>query len=194
MGNRRRTSRSLPTIRAMAPMRRRLWWLVRWAGHTRVAVLNGGFAAWQQAGLPVSKQPACQTSAAASSPSHAPAEFVTTAEVAATAGGAASCSSGQRVLVDARAADRFAGQNETLDPVAGHIPGARNTRSCAISMRRGDSCPPRRCAPGGCETLRGQSPSNSHRNVRLRRDGVPQSAGARSRRADGRPAVCGIME
>src|ERR1700758_2095973 len=35
----------------------RLWWLLRWVGHTRVAVLNGGFAAWQQAGLPIDTTP-----------------------------------------------------------------------------------------------------------------------------------------
>src|ERR1700730_8631374 len=60
----------------------RLWWLLRWLGHVRVAVLNGGLAAWQQAGLPVSKQPGVRQRRRYS-PSHAPAEFVTTTEVAA---------------------------------------------------------------------------------------------------------------
>src|SRR3569833_41722 len=99
----------------------RLWWLARWAGHTNVAVLNGGFAAWQKAGLPVSKQLGGRQERSYA-PSHVPAEFVTTAEVAALQA-TGELHSGERVLVDARAADRFAGQNETLDPVAGHIFG-----------------------------------------------------------------------
>src|SRR3954447_4193131 len=87
----------------------RLWWLARWAGHGRVAVVNGGFAAWQPAGLPISDQPAVRR-ARGFVPTELPAEFATTAEVAAIQV-AGELSGGQRVLVDARAADRFAGQN-----------------------------------------------------------------------------------
>lgn len=102
----------------------RLWWLLRWVGHSQVAVLNGGFAAWQRAGLPVSTD----------QPSPPAREFV----AAPTAGAVVTAAELERMvadgilgseraaLVDARGADRFAGQNETLDPVAGHIPGARN--------------------------------------------------------------------
>jgi thiosulfate/3-mercaptopyruvate sulfurtransferase len=101
----------------------RLWWLLRWAGHGRVAVLNGGFSAWQQAGLPVDTTP----------PDRLPREFtvrprwrdvVSTAELERIV--KTGELQGRSVLVDARAADRFAGENETIDPVAGHIPGARN--------------------------------------------------------------------
>ena len=102
----------------------RLWWLLRWLGHENVAVLNGGFAAWQQAGLPT-ETVARPPSPRVFTPRPESVPMVSTAEVARlvadgelTAGGA--------VLVDARAADRFAGENETIDPVAGHIPGARN--------------------------------------------------------------------
>jgi thiosulfate/3-mercaptopyruvate sulfurtransferase len=102
----------------------RLWWLLRWLGHRRVAVLDGGFAAWQRAGLPIS------TGAAA----RARRTFRAVADggmVASTAEVAAAVDSGalereELLLVDARSADRFAGENETIDPVAGHIPGARN--------------------------------------------------------------------
>lgn len=97
----------------------RAWWMLRWLGHHAVAVLDGGLAAWQRAGLPVS----------ADEVRWAPATFaadvreaarVPPSDVAARLGDAA------RVLVDARAADRFRGENETLDPVGGHIPGAVN--------------------------------------------------------------------
>lgn len=95
----------------------RLWWLMRWAGHARAAVLNGGLAAWRAAGLPLASEVRAR----------APRRFVprpaleralTTAEVE------SELARGRIRLVDARGADRFAGQNETIDPVAGHVPGA----------------------------------------------------------------------
>jgi thiosulfate/3-mercaptopyruvate sulfurtransferase len=97
----------------------RLWWLLRWLGHARVAVLNGGLAAWRAAGLPL------QTAVTPPTARHfsvrpALVEAVTTVEVARELVG------GDMLLLDARGADRFAGQNETIDPVAGHIPGACN--------------------------------------------------------------------
>jgi len=137
----------------------RLWWLVRWAGHARVAVLNGGFAAWQQAGLPVSKQAIVKQSRHFS-PSQAPAEFVTTAEVAALQA-SGQLHSGERVLVDARAADRFAGQNETIDPIAGHVPGARNHPFLRNVDAQGRYLPPETLRSQWLETLRGQTPSNA---------------------------------
>jgi thiosulfate/3-mercaptopyruvate sulfurtransferase len=97
----------------------RLWWLLRWVGHGAVAVLDGGMAAWQAQGLPLT--------AAVPAPAHgtitarAPlVQAVDANEVLANVG------SGQRVVVDARSPDRFRGENETIDPVGGHIPGARN--------------------------------------------------------------------
>ena len=137
----------------------RLWWLVRWAGHTRVAVLNGGFAAWQQAGQPVSKQPGVRQHRRYS-PSSAPADFVTTTEVA-DLQAAGKLHSGDSVLVDARAADRFAGQNETLDPVAGHIPGARNHPFMGNLDAQGRFLPAATLRTRWLETLRGQSPSKA---------------------------------
>jgi thiosulfate/3-mercaptopyruvate sulfurtransferase len=97
----------------------RLWGLLRWVGHTGVAVLNGGYAAWVAARLPIS----------AAAETRAPAHFTPRAAALDTL----SASDVERgllerriLLVDARGADRFAGENETIDPVAGHIPGARN--------------------------------------------------------------------
>ena len=137
----------------------RLWWLARWAGHARVAVVNGGFAAWQQAGLPISDQPTVRR-ARSFVPSHVPAEFATTAEVAEILA-AGELSRGQRVLVDARAADRFAGQNETLDPVAGHVPGARNHPFMRNLDAQGRFLPAATLRSQWLETLQGQTPSNT---------------------------------
>jgi thiosulfate/3-mercaptopyruvate sulfurtransferase len=102
----------------------RLWWLLRWLGHTQVAVLNGGLTAWERAGLPLSTQ--SETRAPRGFTVHPdPRLLVTTSEVAAAVSSGA-LTRGQQLLIDARSADRFAGENEAIDPVAGHIPGARN--------------------------------------------------------------------
>jgi thiosulfate/3-mercaptopyruvate sulfurtransferase len=97
----------------------RLWWLLRWLGHTHVAVLEGGYKAWQSAGLPISTEPATVTVQTFSA---RPQEgfFVTATEVEQLVK-----HSDWRVL-DARAPERFRGDVEPIDPVAGHIPGARN--------------------------------------------------------------------
>lgn len=98
----------------------RLWWMLKWAGHDAVAVLDGGLQAWQAAGGAV---------ASGEEPAHFQSNFtlgeplqrlVTTREVQSALG------SGRQTLVDARAAARYRGEVEPLDPVAGHIPGALN--------------------------------------------------------------------
>ena len=98
----------------------RLWWLLRWAGHRRVAVLNGGFAAWRQAGLPVSREPGARKPRTFIPQPSPQVRAVSTDELE------RALAAGEVLLVDARSADRFAGENETIDPVAGHVPGARN--------------------------------------------------------------------
>ncbi len=97
----------------------RLWWLLRWLGHARVSVLDGGLAAWAAAGLPLDSTSAVP---AARKFSAGPGlvQGATTADVQ------RDLAAGRILLLDARAADRFAGQNESIDPVAGHVPGARN--------------------------------------------------------------------
>jgi thiosulfate/3-mercaptopyruvate sulfurtransferase len=97
----------------------RLWWLLRWLGHAHVSVLNGGLAAWRAGGLPLETAVNPPT-ARHFSVRPALAAAVTTAEVE------RELAAGGILLLDARAADRFAGHNETIDPVAGHVPGARN--------------------------------------------------------------------
>jgi thiosulfate/3-mercaptopyruvate sulfurtransferase len=97
----------------------RLWWLLRWVGHGAAAVLDGGMAAWQAQGLALTTD--VDTRARGAIAARAPlVSTVSAGEVLANIGG------GQRVVVDARSADRYRGENETIDPVGGHIPGARN--------------------------------------------------------------------
>jgi thiosulfate/3-mercaptopyruvate sulfurtransferase len=102
----------------------RLWWLLRWLGHPGVAVLNGGLAAWQRAGLAL--ESAVQERAARRFSGAPAAGMLASTQQIEAALAAGALRAGATALVDARAADRFRGVNETLDPVAGHIPGARN--------------------------------------------------------------------
>jgi thiosulfate/3-mercaptopyruvate sulfurtransferase len=101
------------------PYAARLWWLLRAIGHVHVQVMDGGFAAWQAAGLPVTSAFATRRTATPSPPRTFDGAL-TTGEVA------AAVAAGTLRLVDARAADRFAGRNETIDPVPGRVPGAVN--------------------------------------------------------------------
>ena len=97
----------------------RLWWLLRWAGHRRVAVLNGGFKAWVAGGYATSTEvPRKNRTQFDVRPDRS--AWVDAQEVAANLQ-----SSGWRLL-DARAPERYAGIVEPIDPVAGHVPGARN--------------------------------------------------------------------
>jgi thiosulfate/3-mercaptopyruvate sulfurtransferase len=96
----------------------RLWWMLRWLGHDRVAVLDGGWRQWQSEQRPTSSaQPAPKPARFAAQPR---ALTVDTAAVQ------ENLQRKERLLLDARGADRFRGENETLDPVGGHIPGAAN--------------------------------------------------------------------
>jgi thiosulfate/3-mercaptopyruvate sulfurtransferase len=97
----------------------RLWWMLHWAGHEAAAVLNGGLKAWLAAGFPLD----------ADEPRVTPATFVARPrpDQAVMLGELVPALADRSVvLIDARSADRFAGQNESIDPVAGHVPGARN--------------------------------------------------------------------
>ena len=98
----------------------RLWWMLRWIGHEAVAVLDGGLPAWQAAGLPVATE-ASAPRARGTIGARAP--LVTTVDVDTVLH---NVEHGGRTVVDARAPDRFRGENETIDPVGGHIPGAKN--------------------------------------------------------------------
>ncbi len=95
----------------------RLWWLLRWLGHEAVAVLDGGMQAWQKAGFPLSNTPSIKK--AGNFKSTAP--LTTTVDVAVVM---RNIHTQEYKLIDARSADRYRGENETLDPIGGHIPGA----------------------------------------------------------------------
>lgn len=98
----------------------RLWWMLKLLGHERVAVLDGGLAAWRAQGLP--------ETASMNSPAAGPAypadldasRIVSAEEVRSRLGQASGW------LLDARAGERFRGEAEPIDPVAGHVPGAVN--------------------------------------------------------------------
>jgi thiosulfate/3-mercaptopyruvate sulfurtransferase len=94
-------------------------WLLRWLGHRNVAVLDGGITAYLQAGGTLTTQPA-SSGAGAFAPGASLVEMVELPEVI------NNLHTPHFTVVDARAADRFHGKNETLDPVGGHIPGALN--------------------------------------------------------------------
>ncbi|MBM3343034.1 MAG: sulfurtransferase [Betaproteobacteria bacterium] len=97
----------------------RLWWMLRWVGHTAAAVLDGGIDAWVKAGKALNTA-APDSKPATYNPNPQPQLAVNTQTVA------ANLASGKLRVLDARSPDRFRGENETLDPVAGHIPGAAN--------------------------------------------------------------------
>jgi thiosulfate/3-mercaptopyruvate sulfurtransferase len=97
----------------------RLWWLLRWMGHARAALLDGGFPAWQAAGLSLSDEPPVSRPAQfRGSPGHMP--TADTDELERRLGDS------RLLLLDARARPRYLGREEPIDPVAGHVPGAVN--------------------------------------------------------------------
>lgn len=109
----------------------RLWWLLRWAGHDAVAVLERGIAGWTSEGLPL----------ASGEQTRPPGDFepawrddlwLTARQVLQDG----------LVLVDSRAADRYRGENEVIDPVAGHIPGAVSLPFAETLDRGGGVRPP----------------------------------------------------
>lgn len=106
----------------------RAWWVFRWVGLTDVRVLDGGYAAWQAADLPVSTQePEPRDGGFRARPGAMPTTDAT----------GAGAWPGSGLLLDARAAERYAGEVEPIDPVAGHIPGALNSPTASWLTREG---------------------------------------------------------
>jgi len=122
----------------------RAWWVLRWAGHPQVRVLDGGLAAWRAAGLPVTDV----------RPEPARGDVVVRpGSVPVLDAGQAADMARQGVLLDARAPERFRGETEPIDPVAGHVPGALNLPMTELLAADGRFLPPdevrRRAAAAG---------------------------------------------
>ncbi|MBY0572234.1 MAG: sulfurtransferase [Undibacterium sp.] len=100
----------------------RLWWLLRSLGHRAVAVLDGGLSAWTSAGHSL------QVEVVTAQIGHLQqrTSLTTQVDVLGVLANMRLPSAEQRLVVDARAPDRFRGENESIDPVGGHIPSAVN--------------------------------------------------------------------
>ena len=98
----------------------RLWWMLKWCGHEAVAVLDGGLQAWQAAGGALESGEAHQPVAATFTLRDPLTQLTHTPQVLARLG------QPTQTVLDARAAPRYRGEVEPLDPIAGHIPGALN--------------------------------------------------------------------
>jgi len=110
----------------------RLWWLLRDYGHDDVLVLDGGLAAWTAAGRPLSTRPVSPAPGDwTGSPGHLPTIDADRAADLARTG----------ALLDVRAAERFRGEHEPLDPVAGHVPDAVNLPLTALTDELGRFLP-----------------------------------------------------
>ena len=111
----------------------RLWWTLRWAGHTDVSVLDGGFAAWTAAGRPVEPGTA----------EPPPGDFVVRpGQMPVVDADRAAVLARDAVLLDARVVPRYLGDTEPVDPVAGHIPGAVNLPAADVTGADGRMRPP----------------------------------------------------
>jgi thiosulfate/3-mercaptopyruvate sulfurtransferase len=108
----------------------RAWWLLRLIGHTRVAVLDGGLAAWQAAGLALTAE-VLVVEVLPPYPGHFDRQQIASVDEV-----AARLKHAPGWLLDARAGERFRGEVEPLDPVAGHVPGAVN-RPFAMNVHEG---------------------------------------------------------
>jgi thiosulfate/3-mercaptopyruvate sulfurtransferase len=141
----------------------RAWWLLRWLGHDAVAVLDGGFKAWVAAGgaaggAPLESGESPPLPGRAKPPftvSLRPETVLTAADVQRALGDP------RRLLVDARAAERFAGTVEPLDRVAGHVPGAVNHPFTANLREDGRFLPPGELRRRWLTRIGGTEPSDA---------------------------------
>jgi thiosulfate/3-mercaptopyruvate sulfurtransferase len=130
----------------------RLWWLLRWIGHDAVAVLDGGIGAWKAAGQALSTEPPAPRAPGDLAARAGRQRTLTYAEMR------EALKSGGHVVLDARAPDRYRGENETLDKVGGHIPGARNRFFRDNLGADGRFLPPEQLRRAFTERLDGRAP------------------------------------
>lgn len=115
----------------------RLWWLLRWLGHKPVAVLDGGWRQWTKEGREISKAPQPVTAKAFDYRAPPRNAWLDTGEIQRLSDGRS-----RGLLIDARAPARFRGEQETVDPVAGHVPGAVNLPFAGNVSEDGRFLPP----------------------------------------------------
>jgi thiosulfate/3-mercaptopyruvate sulfurtransferase len=133
-------------------MAARLWWMMRWAGHAGVAVLDGGFAKWLAENRPITRDvPRFSPTRYPVRPSLAAAVDVEDVEKAPS----------RALLLDARAPARFRGEQEPIDPVAGHIPGALNRFSNENLSPQGTFKSPAELKKEFEAVLQGRSPADA---------------------------------
>jgi thiosulfate/3-mercaptopyruvate sulfurtransferase len=155
----------------------RAWWLLRYFGHPAVWVLDGGFRRWQAAGLPVERGEGHGTDVPpgdfTASPGNLPLLDARAAAAVARDG----------VLLDARAGERYRGESEHVDPVAGHIPGAVSAPTAQNVAADGTFRPPGdlaarfallvRPAPGNVGVYCGSGVTAAHEVLALALAGIP---------------------
>lgn len=110
----------------------RAWWCLRWAGCDNVSVLDGGFSAWQAAGGPVESGTSTPVATKSVWPDDG---YVSSVPVGAV-------DASRHLLVDVRTPERFRGEHEPIDPIAGHIPGAVNCPIGNLLAEDGTFLPP----------------------------------------------------
>jgi thiosulfate/3-mercaptopyruvate sulfurtransferase len=134
----------------------RLWWMTaKWLGHRHVAVLDGGFRRWTALGLPVTTASPAPRAAGNFAGRHDP-----TATLDADATQSAASSPDWRVL-DARAPERYRGEVEPIDKVAGHIPGSRNRPTSTLVAAEGTLLPATELAAAFTRDLGGVPPERT---------------------------------
>jgi len=137
-------------------MAARLWWMLRWLGHERVAVLDGGLQAWCRLGADLESGSAVDPVAGDFVAEKTKDDWiVTSSELTAL------LAQGQISLLDARAKPRFDGLVEPIDPIAGHIPGAVNLPFSDLLSEDGAFLPPAPLAERFAEVLDGRSAENA---------------------------------
>ena len=147
----------------------RAWWLLRWAGHDDVRVLDGGWRAWRAGGGDV------ETGEIRPEPGDLVVEPGGRAVVDAE-GAERIAATG--VLLDARPANRYRGEDETIDPVAGHIPGARSLPALGLMADDGRFLPAERLAERfGTVRVRGDAGGRDGEGLGGVRDGEGRDGG-----------------
>jgi len=132
----------------------RLWWMLRWLGHDDVAVLDGGMRRWLQLGLPLSED----------APTPLPGNFAARPRPGMAASAAdvlAAAASPAARVIDARAPERYRGEVEPIDRVAGHVPGARNHPFGTSLDAQGRFLPPRELRAALASSLDGAAPGST---------------------------------